>query len=169
MTSTYISRPERSVLARGAATGLIGAVVVAAWFFLLDIAAGRALFTPAALGSALFLQAQSISEVRMTAGVIAGYTALHITLFMGAGLLFVAAADYLERRPSRVLLLFLSAIVLEGLVIAVLSSQAEWVLGAIGIWAITVANILAIVSMSWWAWRTHPRLTQRLPRTPQDV
>jgi hypothetical protein len=105
----------------------------------------------------------------MAPAVIAGYTALHVILFIAAGCIFVAAADYLERRPRRVLLVLLSGILLEALVIAVIATQAEWVLGELGIWAIAVANILAIVTLAWWAWRTHPVLHQQLPRTAPDI
>ena len=45
----------RSALREGIVAGLIGAAVVALWFFVFDILRGRPFFTPGALGSALFL------------------------------------------------------------------------------------------------------------------
>jgi hypothetical protein len=166
----YLTEPRsRPLLVRGLITGLLGAAAVAAWFFLLDVIAARPFFTPAALGSALFFGAQSETEVSMSAGVIAGYTVLHAALFFGAGLLFVKVADYLEQRPQRVLLVLLTAILLEALLLATIAVYAEWILGALGIWAITVANGLAILVMAWQAWRTHPALRQQLPRTAPDI
>lgn len=158
-----------ALLARGAMTGLVGAAVVAAWFFILDMIAGRPFFTPAALGSAFFLNAQSASDVRITPAIIAGYTAFHIAIFFGAGVLFTAAADYLERKPRRVLIVFLAAIVFESLVLSVFALYSEWVLGELGIWAITVANALSVGAMAWIAWRSHPSLQEQLPRTAPDV
>jgi hypothetical protein len=158
-----------SLFARGAVTGLVGAAVVALWFFVLDVLGGRPFFTPAALGSAFFLNAQGPEEVRVTAPIIAAYTAFHIAIFIGAGVLFTAAADYLERRPRRVLMVFLAAIIFESLVLAVFALYSEWVLGELGIWAITVANAVSVGAMAWIAWRSHPGLQEQLPRTAPDV
>jgi hypothetical protein len=159
----------RPLLARGMTTGILGGVVVAAWFLLLDVIGGRPFFTPAALGSALFLSAQTPAEVSLSPGIIAGYTALHFSIFIAIGVLFAATADYLEQRPRKVLIAFLAALVLEALMLATLALMAEWVLGALGIWAITMANVLAVAVMLWWSWRTHPVLRHELPRTAPDV
>src|SRR3989441_7725341 len=62
------------LLARGLVTGLIGAGVVAVWFFLLDVAAGHPLRTPAALGAALLFGASNVGEIQPNLGVVAAYT-----------------------------------------------------------------------------------------------
>ena len=156
-------------LLEGIYTGLVGAAVVAVWFFVVDVAGGRPLHTPAALGSALFLGAQSDVEVHTSLALIAGYTVVHVAVFCALGVLFVAAADYLERRPSRVLLVGLAAIVLNGALLPSLALTAEWTMGSIGIWAIVVANLLAVAAMGWRTWRTHPTLRQRLEHAAVDV
>ena len=160
---------RHSLLSRGIVAGLIGAAVVAIWFLFIDALGGRALHTPAALGSALFLGAQSESEISTSLGIIAAYSAVHVALFSGAGVLFVAAADYLERVPSRVLLVGLAAIVLEGVVLPAITLGAAWVLGSVALWAIMVANALAVTAMGWHAWRTHPTLRHRLEHAVVDV
>ena len=157
------------LLTRGIANGLIGAAVVAVWFFLMDSAAGRPLHTPAALGSALFLGAQNAHEIQFSLGVIAAYSVVHIVLFTVMGVLFVAAADYLERVPSRVLLVALGAIVVEGTVLPVLALEAAWVLGSLGLWTILVANVLSVSAMAWHVMRTHPALRQLLAHSKVDV
>jgi hypothetical protein len=168
MIQTPVGRGRR-LLARGIVNGLIGAAVVAAWFFILDLAGGRPFHTPAALGSALFFGAQSEAEMRTSVGVIAGYTAVHIALFAAAGVLLVAIADYLERVPSRVLLVVLFIIVLEAVVLATAALAAAWVLGSLGLWTIVAANLLAAIAMGWHVWRTHPDLRVQLPRSAVDV
>lgn len=42
-----------SVTREGARAGVVGALAVAAWFFLVDLIAGQPLATPEALGAAL--------------------------------------------------------------------------------------------------------------------
>jgi len=62
------------------------------------------------------------------------------------------------------LLVLLTAILLEGLVVATLAVGAEWVLGTLGWWSVAVANVLAVFAMSWQVWRTHPTLQRRMLR-----
>lgn len=152
------------LVSRGAITGLIGALVVAGWFFLLDLASGSPFRTPAALGSALLLGASSASDITVTLGLVATYTIVHVAAFVVAGVVFVALAEQVERVPAMALLVLLTAILLEGLVVATLAVGAEWVLGTLGWWSVAVANVLAVVAMGWQVWRTHPTLQRRMLR-----
>lgn len=150
------------LVSRGAITGLIGALVVAGWFFLLDLAGGMLFRTPAALGSALLLGASSPSDIIVSVGLVAAYTVVHVAAFVVAGIVFVALAEHVERVPSMALLVLQTGILLEGLVMATLAVGAEWVLGTLGWWSVAVANVLAVVAMGWHVWRTHPNLQRRL-------
>ena len=154
-------------LVRGVVTGLIGAAVVAVWFFLLDLASGAPLRTPAALGSALLLGAAGPGEIVATFGLVAAYTVVHVTAFVIAGIVFVALAEEVERVPAMALLVLLTAILLEGLVLATIGVAAQWVLGTVGWWSVAVANVLAVLAMGWQVWRTHPMLPRRLLEHPQ--
>jgi hypothetical protein len=157
------------LLLQGIVTGAIGAAVVAVWFLVLDTLSGRPFHTPAALASALFLGVQSELEIHISAGLLAGYTMVHMAAFIAAGVLMAAAAAYLERAPSRVLLVALSLILLEAALVSVLLLSAEWVLGSVGLWAITAANVLAVTAMAWNVWRAHPALHDRLRHATVDV
>jgi len=154
---------------RGLITGLIGAAVVAVWFFLLDLVAGHPFATPAALGSAMLFGASNVGSVAATLGVVAAYTVVHLVAFAIAGVVFVMIAEQIERSPAFLLLATMTVIVLEGVVVAVLAVGAQWVLGAPGIWSALVANVLAVSSMSWYVWRTHPTLRQTLSGAPLNV
>jgi hypothetical protein len=153
---------NQPVVARGVITGLIGAAVVAVWFFLLDLASGSPFRTPAALGSALLLGAAGPGEIGVTFGLVAAYTVLHVAAFVIAGVVFVALAEQVERVPAMALLVLLTAILLDGLVLATLGVGAQWVLGTVGWWSVIVANVLAVLAMGWQVWRTHPVLQRRL-------
>ncbi len=115
-------------LTNGLITGVIGAGVVAMWFFLLDL-----------------------------------------VTFAVAGVVFVMIAEQVERSPSFLLLAAMMVIVLEGVVVAALALGAQWVLGTLGIWSTLVANLLAVASMGWYVWATHPVLRQRLHGEPLSV
>jgi hypothetical protein len=149
---------EHPLLLRGLITGLIGAGAVALWFLVLDIARGRPFFTPAALGSLLFFGASNPDDVRVSVGIIAAYTVVHVAAFAAVGVVLEWGAERLERAPGMWLMALLTLIIVEGLVIGTLGSLSSWVLGALGIWAIGIANLAAVIAMAAWLWVTHPRL-----------
>ncbi len=156
-------------LTNGLITGVIGAGVVAVWFFLLDLVTGHPFATPSALGSALLFGASNAAGSHVHLGVVAAYTVVHLVTFAVAGVVFVMVAEQVERSPSFLLLAGMMVIVLEGVVVAALALGAQWVLGTLGIWSTLVANLLAVASMGWYVWATHPVLRQRLHGEPLSV
>lgn len=151
---------------KGLVTGLIGAGAVALCFFVLDIVTGRPFYTPAALGSLLFLGATSPTEVHVGVAVIAAYTLLHLALFAGMGVVLEWSASRLERAPGMWLVALLAFITLEALFIGTLSPLSGWVLGDLGYWAVSVANLVAVAAMGAWVWATHPLLRHELTDQP---
>ena len=150
------------VVAEGLKVGLLGAVVVATWFLLIDVAMGRPLLTPAALGSAVFFGAAEPAALSTAPGVILAYTILHVVLFVAVGIFFVVVARGIETFPRFAYLTLMCAILLEALSFAVLVSIGESMLGSISLWSIGVANVLAIGVMAGWLWRTHPLLREHV-------
>jgi hypothetical protein len=160
---------EHPLLVRGLITGLIGAGAVALWFLVLDIARGRPFYTPAALGSLLFFGASGPAAVRVDVGTIAAYTLVHLVAFAAVGIVLEWAASGLERAPGMWLMALLTLIMLEGLFIGTVGGLSGWVLGAVGIWAIGIANLVAIVAMGAWLWRSHPRLRRQPLDAPVET
>ena len=152
-----MKRPDK-LLTRGLITGLFGAAAVALWFFFLDFSDGHPFRTPAALGSAFLFGVSKAEAMQVTFGVVAVYTLVHVIAFAVAGTIFVAIAEQVERSSSLVLLTVPCAIVLELVVVTGLALRADWVLGTLGVWSVLVANLLAVLSMGWYVWRTHPTL-----------
>lgn len=148
---------------RGLVAGLLAAGVVAAWFFVLDIVAGRPFATPAAVASSL-LFAQTTLEI--SARTVLTYYAFHVIIAIIGGLIFVAVAEKIERRPSFMLVALLFLILLEAFAIANLATYAQWGLGSLGAVSLTIANLLAIAVMAWYVWATHPRLRDLGDRPP---
>jgi hypothetical protein len=66
----------------GIATGALGALVVAGFFLVVDILAGRPLATPTALGATLFQGAAFDLTRPVSAPLVIGYTAVHGAFFI---------------------------------------------------------------------------------------
>jgi hypothetical protein len=149
---------EYPLVARGLMTGFLGAAAVAVWFLILDAARGQPLYTPAALGAALLLGATSQADVQVNLPIVAAYTVLHLAAFVGIGIAVEWVADRVERAPSVLRAGVLAFVLVEGLFIGVVGALSQWVLGALGYWAVAVGNLLALASMATWILMTHPRL-----------
>jgi hypothetical protein len=152
------------LLREGVVAGLVGAVAVAAWFLVLDGVQGRVLFTPAALGSALFLGASGPADVSITTPIVAGYTALHVAAFILVGLLGAALMRGAEREPHVLLGAVLLFVTLEAFVIGMIAIAAVWLLDVIAWWMIAAANLIAALGMGTYLWREHPRLHEEIRR-----
>jgi hypothetical protein len=148
--------------------GLMGAAIVAGWFLLFDLARGQPLFTPAALGSTLFLGAGSVEEVIVSPLTVLGYTVLHVAAFMVTGLLAAAIAVAADEQPPLVLGAVLFFAVFEAFFMGALAVLAEFLLGALAWWTIAVGNLLAACSMGLYLWIHHPRLREALKTDPLD-
>jgi len=149
------------LLARGVVNGLIGAAVVAVWFFVLDLASGNPFRTPrrsARLcysaprdpGRSSLPSAWSRSTPLSTSPRSSwpGSRSLRWRSKWSASR--DRAARAIDRDPAR------------GLVLATIGVGAQWVLGTLGWLSVAVANALAVVAMGWQVWRTHPTLQRRL-------
>ena len=79
---------EHSTIREGLLTGLIGAVLMAAWYFVADLASGRPFHTPNVLGKILFRGDLTPGIRQVVPEVVAGYTVVHLVLF--AVFLFLA-------------------------------------------------------------------------------
>jgi hypothetical protein len=75
----------------------------------------------------------------------------------------------LERAPNMWLMGLLVLIMLEALFFGVVGSLGEWVLGAIGLWAVAVGNVLAVLAMGARIWSTRPALRQQLTHLPAQT
>lgn len=83
----------------GIVSGLLGAAAVALIFFFVDLAAGRPLWTPHALGAALFRGELAAPDADISPALIGGYTVIHGWVFVSIAL--VVAAILSESTLSR--------------------------------------------------------------------
>jgi hypothetical protein len=147
--------PWTRVAREGLVAGVAGAVAVAVWFLLYDLAAGVPFRTPALLGATLFHGLRDPSALVVTAPLVLEYTVVHGVAFVlfgwaAAGLL--ALADREPRLLFGVLMLFCC---FEVFSIALIAILAEWLFETLAWWTILGGNVLASLVMLGYFFRGH--------------
>jgi hypothetical protein len=152
---------DRSVLREGIVAGLIGAAVVAVWFFVFDLLRGRPFLTPTLLGSFVFFGVNTPVGMQPALGPILGYTLLHGLAFVAFGIVAATMMAMSEREPA----LFVAFVVLfaafEVFFFGVLSVLGQGIQAALVWWSVLIGNLLASIAMLWYFFRAH----RALPRT----
>jgi hypothetical protein len=137
---------------------MAGAMAVAAWFLLYDLAAGMPFRTPALLGATLFEGLRDPAALVITPALVLKYTVAHAVAFLAFG---IAAAglftlvDYERRVLFAVFMLFCC---FEVFALGMVLTLAERLTEEIPIWAILGANLLAAVVMLGILFRSHHRM-----------
>jgi len=159
---------SRQPVRDGIVAGLLGAISIAAWFFLLDAVAGRPFFTPAVLGAAV---------VRLFGGGFGGlglathvviYTVVHVAAFVALGITATVASNALEleRRPRGIALFLALFAVLEAAYLVVVGvAVASELFGVYAWWQFGIANLIAALLMGRYIWRSHHAKEFWQPRT----
>jgi putative oxidoreductase len=150
------------LLRDGIIAGLIGAAVIAAWFFIVDAASGRPFFTPATLGHGLLdvLGKQPAQDDSMLIHVLA-YTVFHFAAFMLVGLVTSLIVFLAQREPS----------ILFGFIVLFVAFEVGFY-GLVGLlhqatalrefawYQVLIGNLLAASAMGFYFWRTHKELAE---------
>jgi hypothetical protein len=145
----------------GMIAGVLGAAAVAGWFLVLDALAGRPLWTPTVLGTALFRRGAGLdaaATLPVSLEMVAMFTWVHALVFIALGGIAARLLGYVERHPGvgfGVLLLF---VVFQFAFIAAATVFAAPVLRVLSAWSILVANLLAAAAMAAYLRRQHPDL-----------
>jgi hypothetical protein len=153
---------QRSVLREGIVAGLIGAAVVAVWFFVFDLVRGRPFLTPGLLGAYVFYGVNTPIGLSPSPGPILGYTVIHGLAFIAFGVIAATIMAMSEREPT----LFIGFVVLfacfEAAFFGVLGAFGQSIQGALVWWAVLIGNLLASVGMLWYLFRAHRALPRSL-------
>ncbi|HEY4100629.1 MAG TPA: hypothetical protein VGM20_07110 [Gemmatimonadales bacterium] len=167
MTEPFGTRPPHDARLRreGIITGVLGALVVAVFYFIVDLTRGHPFMTPSVLGEAFILHQPILVNTPDTAAVIA-YTVFHFGAFIAFGLLLAALTRASETsalvRYAVVQLLVVFLFFFYG----VLSVGSEVVRGMFPFLGVLAANALAGAAMVIWLWRHHPVLRMEAMHTP---
>src|SRR6476661_5505130 len=130
---------QHSTVREGAVTGLIGAVIVAVWHFVVDTVAGQPLHTPNVLGKIL-LRGNLTPASGIAPQPVIGFTVLHFVLYVLIGIGLVVLVHLAVRDIS------LRMGVWIGLVIS--------------------GSVLGVLGMAGYLWRGHPRLRRSFKEAP---
>lgn len=161
LTGDIDTTDTRELYRQGFVAGVLGAATIALWFLIVDTVNGRPLYTPTALGVALFQGGRGLESpdtLPISFNMVLAVTWLHGLIFVvigGAVSRLLAWAEHTPNVGFGILLLF---VFFEfGFLIAAMS-LAQPVLGALDWSAILVGNLLAAASMALYFWRHHPHM-----------
>jgi hypothetical protein len=144
-----------AVLAEGVLAGLIGAAVVALWFFAIDAIHSEMLRTPKLLGGALLRQQTPMAAVL-------SYTVVHGAAFVLFGIIGAFLIAGAERQPMLIFALVILFTSFEIFFFGLILIAASWVMDELAGWTVFVGNVLAAVAMLAFYFRRHRGLAHRL-------
>jgi hypothetical protein len=146
----------------GIVAGLIGAATIAIWFLILDTVAGRPLYTPTVLGTALFRGGSGLTapeSLRPSFELVLWFSWVHVLVFVVIGGAAAGLLRLAERDPNFGFgILFFLVVFMFGFIGGSLVF-AEEVFHALAWPTILIGNLLAAGAMAWYFWRRHPHLT----------
>lgn len=149
--------------------GALGAASVALWYLILDVAQGRLFFTPAALGSAFFQQARGVDQVQITAPIVLAYSLVHIALFLVVGFIAARLIFSADEEPRVWLGIGVALVTMEVFTILLLALTASWLLDALHLWTVLVANVIGAGVMGAYLWQRHPAARANLRADIEEI
>ena len=159
-------RDEHSTVGEGLTTGLLGALAVAAWYFVFDAAAGRPFHTPNVLGKVFFRGDLEPGVRQIVPGVVAGYTVLHVVMFalVGIGLTFLVhlASRNIALRMGVWMGLVIAVLYFVGLTYMLATATGE----RVPLWSAVGGSVIGVGVMGAYLWRRHPRLRGSFDEAP---
>jgi hypothetical protein len=149
---------EHSTVREGLIAGLLGATIVAAWYFVFDLAAGRPFHTPNVLGKVFFRGDLEPGAREVIPGIVAGYTVLHLVMFALGGIVLTFLVHLATRNLGLRMGLWIGLVVafclFTGLTYMLTTATGE----RVPLWTVVGGSLAAVVAMGWYLWRRHPRL-----------
>ena len=156
-------RERHSTIREGIIVGAIGATAVAVWFLLVDLVAGRPLFTPSAMGAALF--GDFGGGININLGYVAGYTVFHYLAFIAVGMLAAFSTHLAEAQAAWLALFLVLFVAFEvGFYGLVATLNETGLLEALTWYQIGIGNLIATVAMAAYLWQKHPAIAGNLDR-----
>jgi hypothetical protein len=161
-----VSVSDHSTLREGAVAGAIGALLVAAWYLIVDAAGGQPLHTPNVLGKMFFRGELAPGVHRIVPQAVAGYTVVHFAFFvllgMGLTLLVHLAARNIALRMGVWIGLVVSFGLFAGLTYMLGRASGD----RLSPWIVLGGSLLGVLGMGRYLWRRHPRLGRSLEEVP---
>jgi hypothetical protein len=166
MTAPAAETPSIPSTREGLIAGLLGAAVVALFYFGMDLTRGVPFLTPSVLGEVLVLRRPDAVVTAANTTAIVVYTGVHLLLFLAFGLGLSALLTRAETSSVARYAILQLFIVFELFFFGLLAIVSETTRGLFPLWSILTANTTAAIVMGAWMWRNHPGLQRAMGRTP---
>lgn len=148
---------RHSVVREGFIAGIIGAVIVAVWYFIIDLTAGAPLRTPQMIGQ-LLLHGNGGFDRAISPGAVLLATIFHGAAFVLLGIALTALVHLASReiawRMGVLIGLVVSAGFAAGLIFAVTPATGE----RFSSWVVIGGSLIAVAGMAAYLWGRHPLL-----------
>ncbi|HKU61738.1 MAG TPA: hypothetical protein VJQ44_11015 [Gemmatimonadales bacterium] len=149
---------DHSTLREGVVTGLLGAIAVAVWYFLIDTAAGQPFHTPNVLGKIIFRGDLTPGVQHVVPGVVAGFTALHFVVYILVGALLALLTHSAIRDTSLRMGVWMGLVcafcLLAGLTYMLAVATGE----RLPLWTVLGGSFLGVALMGWYLLGGHPEV-----------
>jgi hypothetical protein len=149
---------EHSTVREGLIAGLLGATIVAGWYFVFDAVAGRPFHTPNALGKVFFRGDVGPGEREVIPGIVAAYTVLHLIMFALGGMALTFLVHLTTRNLGLRMALWMGLVVgfllFAGLTFMLTTATGE----RVPLWSVVGGSLAAVAGMGWYLWQRHPVL-----------
>lgn len=152
----------RPLVREGVIAGILGAGVIAVWFFMVDLIAGAALFTPTTLGRGMLSIFGPVPAGQSAILLVTLYTLFHFAAFIVLGLVAAMIVNYANEEPSILLgFVVLFAAIEVGFYAFVGLLQQATPLGSLAWYNVMIGNVLAAAAMGTYLFRAHPVLREQ--------
>lgn len=157
---------QHSTVREGTITGILGAVLVALWFFVFDTAAGVPFRTPNVLGKILFRGDVTPGVRSIIPGIVAGYTLVHLILFILVGIGLTYLIHLATRDPAWRMGVWIGLVVAFGLFAGMTFMLATATGERLPLWSVLGGTFVGVAGMAGYLWHRHPRLEQTFHEAP---
>ena len=157
---------RHSNLREGLVAGLIGGLLVAAWYFAVDVGRGELFYTPNVLGQ-VFAQADTMPSTRtITSPSVVQYSLLHFGWFILFGIALATLVHLATRNPEFRMGVWLFLVIgfvfwlgLSYTLYRLTDQRFPW-------WTFLIGSVLGIGSTGLYLWRQHPTLRASVENRP---
>jgi hypothetical protein len=157
---------DHSTVREGAVTGIIGALIVAVWYLIVDTAGGQPFHTPNVLGKIFFRGDLTPGVRQIVPHVVLGYTVAHFLLFALVGMGLTLLAHLATRNIALRMGVWIGLVVAFGLFAGLTYMLGTATSDRVSPWSVVSGSLLGVLGMGGYLWRRHPRLGRSFDEAP---
>jgi hypothetical protein len=157
---------EHSTLREGVVTGIVGAIIVGVWYFIVDVAGGQPLHTPNVLGKIFLRGDLTPTAGRIVPQAVIAYSVVHVVVFALVGIGLTLLVHLATRNAALRMGVWIGFVIAFGLF-----AGHVYMLGLasgehFALWAVISGSVLGVLGMAGYLWRRHPQLSRTFHEAP---